>query len=189
MALSKAVVKALIGGTVEVRNVFSAQITLNGGESMEDVWNAYLSPLYDEVRSILANDWASYSYEILEPSTEGWTPVDEVSFVRVGVGTTEVLPNAVAAVILGIAPGNRHIGKKFFSAVGTSMTLGNSLISTALAFLADALLVYVGPFTTFSSSTFAPGVIDKYGSFHPFVGGVVSTLLGSQRRRKPGVGI
>lgn len=189
MAVSKAVVKALIGGVVEVRNVYSASIVLAGGESMSDVWLQYLGPIYDEVVNLLSNTFATYSYEVLEPVGTGWAPVDEVVFGHAGVGTTAVLPNAVAAVILAKAPGLRHVGRKFFSAVGTSMTAGNALISTALAILANVLLLYISPFTTFSSSTFAPGVIDRFGTFHAFVGGIVSSLLGSQRRRKPGVGI
>jgi hypothetical protein len=182
-------VKGTLGGVIEIRNVFSASIVQNGGESLTDIWEQYINPMYYHIRLILANTVHFYEMEILETSEGKWYPIETATMDLTGAGTTEWMPNAVAAVMLGKAPGVRHVGRKFFSGVGISGVVGNALGSTFLAHLASALVIYIAPFTTFSSSTFAPGVITKVGVFHPFTGGIVNSLLGSQRRRKPGVGI
>jgi hypothetical protein len=55
--------------------------------------------------------------------------------------------------------------------------------------LASLLAAYLTPFEGIGGGTITPGVLDKNESFRPFVSGLVSSVLGTMRRRKPGVGI
>lgn len=118
-----------------------------------------------------------------------WVPIHEGSFSHGGTIGLDSLPSLVAGVILGIAPGYRHVGKKFFGPIPESMATGSSLAAGAAAAAAAILLAYITPATSILGSTLDPGVVDKTGTFHAFTGGVVSSLLGTQRRRKPGIGI
>jgi hypothetical protein len=138
---------------------------------------------------VLSNAWASSSYELQTYSAGSWVPYDELTYVTGGTATDDRWPNAVAIVLIAKAAGLRHVGRKFFSPVTEVLATANSLVGTAMISAASGLLAYITPFEGIGGGTITPGVVDKTGTFHPFVGGFVSSLLGSIRRRKPGIGI
>ena len=107
----------------------------------------------------------------------------------VGVGALDALPNVVSAVLIGKAAGIRHMGRKFFGPVAEAAVAANSLIAGYMVIAASVLLAYLTPFTGLGGGVITPGILDKTETFRPFVGGMVSSLLGSMRRRKPGNGI
>jgi hypothetical protein len=189
MAIQRAVVHGMISGLVQTRNMFTAELGTGGVDSDELLWSTYLTTVYDPLMSIISDQWESQLFEIQEYSSGHWPTVAEVSFVESGEVTGEQIANAVAFVLIGKASGLRHVGRKFFSPLGELTAVGNALVSTQAAHAASALLAYIDPWTGLGGRTFTPGVVDKNGSFHSFVGGFVSSLLGSMRRRKPGVGI
>lgn len=189
MTLQKAVVHGTIADVVQFRNIYAAEVTLGNVYSYEDMWTLYLGPIYNAIRSILSNVVETQYYEILIPDAGHWVPFQQVTFVKVGAEGTDYLPNAVAAVLLALAPGFRHVGRKFFSGIAETHTTNNSLTSTGLSYAVTALAAYLAPVGVGDGSVLNPGIIDKTGTFHQFTSGVVASLLGSQRRRKPGLGI
>jgi hypothetical protein len=54
---------------------------------------------------------------------------------------------------------------------------------------AAGLLAYLTPFTGIGGGVITPGILDKNNAFRPFVGGYLSSFVGSVRRRKPGNGM
>ena len=189
MSIQRAVVHGTIGGLIQTRNMFTASLGTGGVDTDSSLWTLYLTTVYDPLMAIISNVWESQYYEIQELSNGHWPTVAEVPFVETGEVTGEQIANAVAFVLIGKAAGLRHVGRKFFSPLGELTAVGNGLVSTQAAHAASALLAYIEPFTALGGRTFTPGVVDKNGSFHNFVGGFASSLLGSMRRRKPGIGI
>ncbi len=189
MAIQRAVLSGKIAGTVNTRNVFTADITIVAGDEPENYWTPYLQSITNNIVSMTASVWVADSYEVMIPAGGGWESVAIIPFSASGLVSGDYLPNAVAAVLLGKAAGKRHIGRKFFSAIPESVTTANSLVGVALTNAGLALAAYITPLTTVLGSVLTPGVVDKTGTFHAFTSGVVSSLLGSMRRRKPGLGI
>lgn len=189
MSVQRAVLKGMIAGAVQTRTIFTADVTVVPGDLYEDYWDPYIDQMMDQVTGILADIWVAYEVEIQTPSGTNWVPVATWAKTNHGAVSGDAHPNAVAAVLLGKATGARHVGRKFFSGVAESMTTANALTAGAALYMADALLYYVSPLVTIVGSVLQPGVVDKNMTFHPFVGGLVSSLLGSMRRRKPGLGI
>jgi hypothetical protein len=189
MGIQRAVLKGLIAGAVQTRTIFTADVTIVPGDDYPDYWDVYIDQMMDQVTGILSDVWVAYEVEISTPTSTGWAPVATWAKTNHGAVSGDYHPNAVASVLLGKASGARHVGRKFFSAVAESMTTANALTAGAALYMADALLYYISPVVTILGSVLQPGVVDKYGGFHPFVGGLVSSLLGSMRRRKPGLGI
>jgi hypothetical protein len=190
MTVQRAVVKGTLANVVQVRNIFTASVTPAGGDTAEVLWEAYIGSIYDSFTSILTTIFHTYEYEIQEYILGSWAPVAVVSYSYTGGNdTSDYLPNAVSLVLMGKATGLKHVGRKFFSGLAETGTTGNILSGAAVAQAAAALLAYISPFTGIGGGLIQPGVVDKAGTFHPFVGGAVSSLLGSCRRRKPGNGM
>lgn len=189
MAIMRAVVKGNLAAIVQYRNMFTADVVPSGGDTAEILWTAYLSSIYDEIKQIMANIVNIDGYDLYAPLGSQWELVQEVSWVTGGTISTDYQPFAVAAVLIGKAAGVRKMGRKFFGGIAESMTSGNYLTTAAMSQAALACLAYVTPFTGLGGGTITPGIRTQAGVFHPFVGGVVSSVLGSMRRRKPGVGI
>ena len=189
MTIQRAVVKGTLFGVVQVRNMFTASVQASGGDTPEILWTAYLDSIYTEIEQLCVEQMIWTSYEIQEISGTQWETIDEVTFEHEGGFATDSLPNAVALVLLGKATGIKHVGRKFFSGLSETYSATNTLVGGAIPLMAAALLAYVTPFTGIGGGLIQPGVVSSAGTFHPFVGGSVSSLLGSMRRRKPGLGI
>lgn len=189
MAYQRAVLKGTLGGTVQIRNMFSASVVESGGDTQDVLWSAYLTSVIDPICDMCVSLLVYTHYDIQEMVGTQWATVQEVDFPFTGATTGDQLPNAVALVLLGKASGIKHVGRKFFSGISEPSTTINALATGAVATAALALLGYITPLVGIGGGELTPGVFDKNGAFHPFVGGVISSLMGSMRRRKPGLGI
>lgn len=189
MAIERAVVKGNIAGIVETRHVFTADVVPSGGDTAHLLWQTYLASIYTAAPALLSAVFATYEVELLSYSAGHWVPYEKYGQVWGFSGAGDYLPNAVAIVLLGKAPGLRHVGRKFLSAIPENLTTANALVGAGITYAASVLLAYITPFTGIGGGVITPGVIDVVGNFHPFTGGIVSSLLGSMRRRKPGIGI
>lgn len=189
MAIERAVVKGMFAGIVNTRSMFTCEVVPQGGDTSQVLWNGYLGPLYTEIQGMTSTLMTTQSYEIQSYSFGHWVLQDEVTFENTGDQTGEAIANIVSIVLIGKANGLRKIGRKFFGPIAESSANGNNLTGPILGVAGNALLAYVTPFTGIGGGTITPGILDKNSQFHPFVGGFVSSLLGSMRKRKPGVGI
>jgi len=187
--IERAVLKATIGSAVEVRNIFTCEITEVGADTSELLWDVYMEDLVTNVCDFLHTSVHFYAYDVYQLQAGQWVLLDEVTMDEDGQVGTEAILNAAAVVFIGKAEGIRHMGRKFFSGLSEAMVTGNAVPGAYAANLATALSSYIAPVTGIGGGTLVPGTVDKNGSFWPFVGGVVSSLLGTMRRRKPGNGI
>lgn len=189
MTVMRAIVKGTLEGIVQVRNMFTCDVVPAGGDTTQVLWDAYLTSVYDTVLDILSTALVITEYELQAPLGSQWETTSIVPFPVAGTNAGGLIPNAVAVVFIAKALGVRHLGRKFFSGNVETNVSGNALITTAMSAAAVSLLAYITPFTGIGGGVITPGIRDASGTFRPFVGGSVSSLLGSMRRRKPGIGI
>jgi hypothetical protein len=189
MAIQRAILEGSIADLVQVRNMFTCEVIESGGDTSAILWEAYMSSILDTVTVLVSTSVHFYEY-IVETYTAGdWIPSDAVALDEDGVAEAEPLPYQSALVLIGKAAGLRGIGRKFISGIGEDYGSAGVMIASYLIDAALVLAAYVTPFEGLGGGTITPGILDKSGSFRPFVSGWVSSLLGTMRRRKPGVGI
>lgn len=189
MAIERAVLKGTIGDVVEIRNMFTCSVTEMGGDTSAILWDAYMDNLVDAMLVLACNTIHYYSYEVQTWNTPNWVPKDIVSIDATGDQTGDQLPNQSAVVLIAKSAGIHGVGRKFLAGLSETQQVAGTMIAGIAVDLALVLANYITPFTGIGGGTIIPGVLDKTGTFRPFVGGFVSSLLGSMRRRKPGVGI
>lgn len=176
-------------GVDDIRNVF----TVNSSEAVTPNNSAIVAwfTLMYSTSSVLGacSNQTSYDRVIVEvPDAQGhWVYQREVPVSLVGGASSDYLPQQNAAVIIGITPSRRR-GKKFIAGIAEGNVTGGVLDSgfkTQLQAMAASWLAGLVD----GSVTWASGVCRKDGSdFIGFTGTRVDSLVGSQRRRKPGVG-
>lgn len=190
MTTQRAVVKGDLASAVQVRNVFTCDVVESGGDTAPVLWEAYLNSIYNELMPIMRSILHITSFEMYDLVAGEWVPAGEIEFTYEGaVQSGDFLPNAVAIVLLGKAAGARHVGRKFFSGLPESTAFENGLAVGVASTVAAVLAAYITPFTGIGGGVITPGVVTSSGTFHAFLGGSVSSFLGSIRRRKPSVGI
>ena len=189
MATQRAVIKGSMLDLVQIRSMFTANVVESGGDTAEMLWDVYLDQLYAELEPVLSNNVTFQSRELQNYSGGSWVTFDEDAVSWAGTSTTMEVPNSVSAVLIAKTAALRTVGRKFIGGLTVSSIAGNAIDSGALAVVAAALVLYLAPVTGIGGGTLTPGVVDKSGTFHAFVGGFVSSFMGSMRRRKPGQGI
>jgi hypothetical protein len=188
MAIQRAVVKGTIADFVNIRNMFTANVVESYPGEATALWTTYLTQFYGMLYDMLHTGSVFTSFEILQLNSGQWELVTEEAFSHAGTDTTQALANQVALVFIGKALGVKHIGRKFIGGLTENTVQINGLAASFVADAAQALIYYVSPVDVELGGTLTPGVVNKNNLFYPFVGGFVSTFLGSMRRRKPGVG-
>lgn len=187
--INKIVVKGLLAGVVQTRNVYYAQIDASTPESRESMISDYLDGIYSKIELVTGPVATWDGADLFVRSASEWLPVGSMDLDYAGANEGDVLPNLVAATIIGKVTGSKGFGRKFFSGISEAQTTVDALIAGALANMALAALAYVSPVLGDGTDRLDPGLWMKDEAFHTFSTGVVSSLLGTMRRRKPGLGI
>lgn len=185
----KAVVKGQLAGVVQFRNIYYASIGLGLGDTAESLWSVYLSGIYTPLLGFLSGSFTITDYDIYEWGGTDWIFGQNAILSLTGGSGDPALPNYIAGVLIGKVLNYRGFGRKFIPGIAKTNYSGNALAAGALAAFVTAAAAYVTPWTTVGLSTFEPGLWLKDNTFKPFVSGLVASLLGSMRRRKPGLGI
>lgn len=185
----RAVLKGTIASAVEIRNIFTAEVTEVGADTSELLWDVYMTAMIDDLADLVHSSVHWYAYDVFQLNAGQWELIDEVTVDVDGANGGEALLNAAAIVLIGKATGIRHMGRKFISGLSEANVVANGFAVGFAASLATALVSYISPVTGIGGGTLVPGTVDSNGGFWPFVGGVVSSILGTMRRRKPGNGI
>lgn len=187
--VQRIILKGLLFGSVQTRNMFVGQTQLGIGDTDGSLCFGYLNRLLTPILPYITTSWTGYAMLIQHRVDGEWIDMEESAQTWTGTGTGDVLPNLVSAVLVAKAVGKRLIGRKFFSGIVESATTANALTGGALAAFAQAAINYFTEFTSVNGGIFGPGIVAKDNSFHAFGSGILSALLGTMRRRKPGLGI
>ena len=187
--VERVVLKGLLGGVVATRTIFTGDVAIVSPDTAAIVWGDYITGILAPIRPYMTGVmvWSSFD-RYLQLGTQ-WEFVESVVYNNNGSGSGDTLANLVAAPMIASAGGIRKIGRKFWSGLSEASVSGNSLVSGALAAFATGCAAWISLYTSTHGSTISPGIVDKLHVFRPFVSGVVSSLLGTMRRRKPGLGI
>ncbi len=179
-----------------MQNVFYTQLdsgTIPTNNATVAAMRSWCDDMYtlmeDHMKSTVELDEVQVSKWI--PGSPGtWDDIGSDAGTFVGVAVGELLPDGVALVMRAVTDAVKVIGRKYLgglveSAVNNTAWEANVLVD-ALAFL---VAWYEGPVPSvreFISGVFSTVLQD----FVPFEAqGILSTIPGYQRRRKPGVGM
>lgn len=104
-------------------------------------------------------------------------------------GATDPFPNQVSAVVVGNTARPKSRGRKFFPPFLETSADGSDLVSAVVTALGTALSHYIADQAIDVDNRLSPGVPRTAANeFLEFTDGIVNSIVGSQRRRKPGVG-
>jgi hypothetical protein len=189
MADYKMVTKWLWDGDY-MENVF--YFVPDGGGADEIVLLAaeWLEAMFTPIASIIINTVDNQDNEIFSWSGTDWVLVGSFRSEVGGSATTaDILPRQVAAVIIGKTATPRSQGRKFIGGLVNSVQSAGQLTDAARSTLDDFALAWTSPFTG-TAHGLNPGVFHALThAIIPFVGRRVDQILGTQRKRKHGVGI
>jgi len=190
MTVERAIVKGTLLDLVQFRSMFTADVTPVGGDTSILLWDVYLEAFWNELIPILSGGVVVATRELQTRVGTQWQTFDEAAISTTGSQpATQTSPNSVAAVLIGKGEGIHAIGRKFISGIIETHLDANIWASTAVTALTAALVSYIAPVTGIGGGTLVPGILNKNGVFHRFVGGYLSSFIGSMRRRKPGNGM
>jgi hypothetical protein len=188
----------LSDGTI-AQNVFHFVANFTDDQSDSAVVAAiegYIEDFYNALSTYLSNSFTinpGYVHKI------GWSAVAGKWVVDAFLGgftptiahssTDDNFPNQIAPVIVGNTYRPKSRGRKFIMGFVDTSADGGDLISGALTALGNALNHYLADETVSGVNLLSPGVPrESEDWFLNFSDGVVSSIVGTQRRRKPGVG-
>lgn len=189
MASARVAYCGKFNGVDDVRNVFTINNPTHEIPDTADVAD-WLTAMYHTsgLMALLSNKLRYDHFVVEVPLSDGkWVYNYEGALAYTGEKTDNYLPQQVAAVVVGITSSRRR-GKKFISGITESSAIDGSFITefqTALQAFGDAYILGIPG----GSNPWFSGVCKKDGSeFIEFSAVRVDQLLGTQRRRKPGVG-
>lgn len=103
--------------------------------------------------------------------------------------TVDPLPNQCAPVMVANTARPKSRGRKFFPGFDDNSASGSDMAAAVLTALGTALAHYLADETISGADVLSPGVIRAgVNAFLDFTTGQVNSVIGTQRRRKPGVG-
>lgn len=195
----KAVAEFTLGDGTIVQNVFhfiaevaapvAKSLVLSAVQSyIEDIYTGLTTYISEDTDTELATvhvvEWDPGEGEWVTERLLGNT-LPDITFL----GSTDAYPNQVSGVIIGNTERPKSRGRKFLIPFTESAGAGSSIISAVLALLATSLSHYLADETIQDTDVLSPGIARSgVNEFLAFTDGVVNSILGTQRRRKPGVG-
>lgn len=189
MSIFRAIMDGLAQNSAMVRYVYTLSSN-TVGVPPDAAIQAYLDAMWST--AMLANvstSWSNQRVIIETPSAGHWGYVHEFVYSKAGTnaGVNDVLPNQVAAVVVGITASRRR-GKKFIYGMVEGNQGGGVWSGGLLSALQDFAEAYTTE-TSVDSTVLTPGVVRSDGTdFLEFNGFRVDSVAGTQRRRKQGVG-
>lgn len=154
--------------------------------------------IMNAVETMCPNDWdvnpVKMSRMAFNAVTDQWEKIADLGVetltLFVPSDNTDPLPNQCSAVMTAATALPKTRGRKFFPAFGEDSQVGGILTSGVLTLMANALANYLADEEISTNNVLEPGVTRTgVDAFRPFTSGVVNDIMGTQRRRKQGVGI
>lgn len=194
----KLVVEAVLGDGTIVQNVYYLLAQLAAGQADQSVLNAletYVEAAYAEVISYLSDTvtFNPITADIIEWDGTKWETTYHIGTEDIDTApavVTEPLPNQIAPFATFNTERPKSKGRKFLFGFVEAASDGSFLISactTAMAAFAAEVIttIVLGPLNELT-----PGIVRKgVDLFLEFSSAVVTNVVGTQRRRRPGVGI
>lgn len=161
-------------------------------DAVEAYCGGIYSPLEAHCKSTIVEDPIEIDEVDWDPGEGIWKVVRELgqgTWNFNPTSTDDLMPNQMAAVLRGNTTRPTSFGRKFLMGLVETAATGGDLTSSVLTSLATTLANYLADETVSGTSVLSPGVPRKgVNTFLPFSDGVINSIMGTQRRRKPGIG-
>ncbi len=193
----KVVVTISMPGLTVAQNVYYVRYTGVNPADEEDVvddMKLWADDMYGNILSVLADTVSISEVAVstkLQAEPLSFEEIGTVPSTQVGTALDPILPNGVAVVMRVATSAVKSLARKYIAGISDGFNIGavwdSNVLSSSASFLFDWI---AGPATVGDRSYVAGIVSTKDGFFKTFPGaGILSTIPGYQRRRKPGVGI
>ncbi len=196
----KAVLEFVLADGTIIQNIVHWVAEFVTPQSEVDVLSAakqYGEDLYGDIdtwvdQNVVVNPMTLH--EIMWDPSEGLWVVDRLIGITTPAitfaGATDPLPHQCSAVLVGNTARPKSRGRKFLAPFLDSAASGPDWISTVLTALGLVLNHYLADEVVTASNDLSPGVPRTAADeFLKFGTGIVNSIVGTQRRRKPGVGM
>lgn len=187
--IEKCVVKGHLSEGQQQRNVFYGEVTWNGADTPMVIWDGYIRHIFEPIVGQFGPTWGIDGIDVYVWTPPNWVLIGSQALVLVGGNGDPAMPNTLAAVVIGKVPGHRGFGRKFLSGFRKNAISGNSIDPGLIALLVQFTIDWISVHTGIGMGQIVPGIFTKAKTFLAFASGVVDALIGSMRRRKPGIGI
>lgn len=195
----KVFLELVLGDGTIAQNVFHMRAAFADDQTDAAVSTAvqgYIESIYDEVDTYLSDDFTinpSWLHTVVwSPTQSKWLTdylIDTFTPSFTHTNTDDPFPNQIAPVLVGNSYAPKSRGRKFLIGFVETAALAGDLVTAALTDLAVAGSKYITPFTVTTGNNLVPGVPDHNSStFWTFRDGSVKSVVGTQRRRTPGIG-
>lgn len=170
-------------------NPSDSQIKTALGLQLVDIYSTVEASIVDDV-TILDAD-----IDVIEWAEDHWENVENLGIYTLAIAgddTGNMAPHGVSAVVTAntIRPQTR--GRKFIPGIGEEFFDESDATATLTTRLTNFLTQWMADQSVTGASYLVPVVVGMVGAsaggWYDLISGVVNTIAGYQRRRKPGVG-
>lgn len=190
-------VNFLLGNAVQYQNVYHHIFDGVGGISDAAVVldiKAWAEAAYDELVSFTANNVVEQLSFVdqVEWVVDEWVTVANVGTFTplfVPVGGIEITPNQISPFVTFKTARPKSVGRKFLFPVPEAAQNEGILDAAAVAAMVAYAVLVVNDITLDVLNELHPGIVrTNVNDFEIFTVAVVTDLVGTQRRRRPGYG-
>lgn len=196
----KAAFEATLPDGTIAQNVFNFRAAFTSDQANSAVLSAiesYVEDIYDAmgsyITSTIVENLGAVNKMTWDTANNIWATGTLVGYIQPSLtlsGAGDLLPNQIAPVLVANTTRPKSRGRKFLMGVTEGLTQGTDLVSAALTALGVALAHYIADETISAGNDLIVGVLrDGVNQFLDFTDGEANSLVGTQRRRKPNVGI
>lgn len=158
---------------------------------VEDWLEAFYGELAGRISGAVDLQEASVQ-EVEFDAVDGWVVVRNIGTANPSVtfsATGDMLPHAGAAIITAQTAVPTRRSRKSIPGCVEAEIDNSTVTSTLLTALANAAVEWISDFAIATGIVCISVLLSELGITIPLVGASVPDILGSQRRRKPGVGV
>lgn len=182
------------------QNVFNFRCSFTSDQANSAVLSAiegYVEDIYNSlstyIRSTLTVNLGAVNKMTWDAVNSLWETGTLVGYIAPAPtfgGSGDMLPNQVAPVMVANTTRPKSRGRKFLLGLVEAATAESDLVSAALTALGTALAHYIADETISAGNDLIVGVLrEGVNQFLDFTDGEANSLVGTQRRRKPNVGV
>lgn len=195
----KAVVEFILANGTIIQNIyhfFTGFVTPQDDDDVVDAIVDYAEEVYASLLSDMSATMTSLPmtvHVVVWDGVEGKWVTDRLvgidTPIIVGTGTADLLPNQNSAVVIADTARPKSRGRKFFPPFEDTSAVGSEWGAGVITNLALALTQYLMDQVVTPGNDLNPGVPRTgVNEYLPFQSGMVNSVVGSQRRRKLGLG-
>ncbi len=189
ISITKLVLRGDFNATDQTRNIFylwNANGTILGDAGITD----YITSMFDaDVRAAISSSWHGRSVDayLWNDAQQYWAFYSSVPFVTAGLDNSAMGGQQLAYVWVARTGVKRVVPKKFIAGATTACAPGGVLTAGTVTLMQTHADFWA---TTYNQAgeQFVPGTFMQNHAFTPILDVRVDSVVGTQRRRKQGVG-